>query len=261
MSSSPRTENQMTPLDSWGHSASEPCICFPNLKISNFDLFDLTLYLDSPKWALITRKPSPPYSTCKITHKTCATTLNLMFLCMVTFCDLTMVWSWPWPELFIKHSLSQFLSLSFKSIGESSFAQNVHKTANFGVSTTHNLKDPDVTFELTLTWHVTSFWKFRRCFRIERFRTPCRSPLCDQPFSSWQRASDTPPPLPPQSMEGGWIVDTTACNAVLKGLSHLVQSCLSYRSCMSKDSARSTGHVGRFQKILRSLQDINDFKF
>ena len=28
--------------------------------------------------------------------------------------------------------------------------------------------------------------------------------------------------------------------------SHLVQSCLLYRSCMSKDSARSTGHVGHF---------------
>ena len=32
----------------------------------------------------------------------------------------------------------------------------------------------------------------------------------------------------------------------LKGLSHLVQSCFSYRSCMSKDSACSTGHVGHF---------------
>ena len=32
----------------------------------------------------------------------------------------------------------------------------------------------------------------------------------------------------------------------LKGLSHLVQSCFSYRSCMSKDSARSTGHAGHF---------------
>ena len=32
----------------------------------------------------------------------------------------------------------------------------------------------------------------------------------------------------------------------LKGLSHLVQSCLLYRSCMSKDSARSTGHVDNF---------------
>ena len=34
----------------------------------------------------------------------------------------------------------------------------------------------------------------------------------------------------------------------LKGLSHLVQSCFSYRSCMSKDSARSTGYVGHFKK-------------
>ena len=46
---------------------------------------------------------------------------------------------------------------------------------------------------------------------------------------------------------------------LLKGLSHLVQSCLLYRSCMSKDSARSTGHVHYFfpNKILRSLQEIN----
>ena len=45
----------------------------------------------------------------------------------------------------------------------------------------------------------------------------------------------------------------------LKGLSHLVQSCLFYRSCMPKDSARSTGHVDHFfsNEILRSLQEIN----
>ena len=35
-------------------------------------------------------------------------------------------------------------------------------------------------------------------------------------------------------------------HSTLKGLSHLVQSCLLYRSCMSKDSARSTGHAGHF---------------
>ena len=42
----------------------------------------------------------------------------------------------------------------------------------------------------------------------------------------------------------------------LKGLSHLVQSCLVYQSCMSKDSARSTGHVRHFfpKKILRSCE-------
>ena len=47
----------------------------------------------------------------------------------------------------------------------------------------------------------------------------------------------------------------------LKGLSHPIQSCFSYRSCMSKYSARSNGHVRHFffkkKKILRSLQEIN----
>ena len=33
---------------------------------------------------------------------------------------------------------------------------------------------------------------------------------------------------------------------MLEGLSHHVQSFLLYRSCISKDSARSTGHVGHF---------------
>ena len=41
-----------------------------------------------------------------------------------------------------------------------------------------------------------------------------------------------------------WL--TLVCHGGLKGLSHLVQSCLLYRSCMSKDSARSTGHVDHF---------------
>ena len=38
----------------------------------------------------------------------------------------------------------------------------------------------------------------------------------------------------------------TVVHSCLKGLSYLVQSCFSYRSCMSKDSAHSTGHVGHF---------------
>ena len=56
-----------------------------------------------------------------------------------------------------------------------------------------------------------------------------------------------------------YILDFHANASWLKGLSHLVQSCLLYRSCMSKDSARSTGHVDHFFpiKILRSLQEIN----
>ena len=49
------------------------------------------------------------------------------------------------------------------------------------------------------------------------------------------------------------------CHVFLKGLSHLVQSCLLYRSCMSKDSSRSTGHVDHFfpNKVMRSLEEID----
>ena len=41
-----------------------------------------------------------------------------------------------------------------------------------------------------------------------------------------------------------WAIDLLVC--FLKGLSHLVQSCLLHRSCIAKDSACSTGHVGHF---------------
>ena len=53
--------------------------------------------------------------------------------------------------------------------------------------------------------------------------------------------------------------DATLQMQGLKGLFHLVQSCLLYRTCIAKDSACSTGHVDHFflNKILRSLQEIN----
>ena len=46
----------------------------------------------------------------------------------------------------------------------------------------------------------------------------------------------------------------TCVLGTFKDLSHLVQSCLSYLSCMSKDLARFTGHVNQFfhNKILRA---------
>ena len=69
--------------------------------------------------------------------------------------DLNMTWSWPWCELSIRHSLNQFLPLWFRSIWRKLWP----KTAIFEVSTARNLKSPD--FDLTLTWHVTSFWKWR----------------------------------------------------------------------------------------------------
>ena len=52
--------------------------------------------------------------------------------------------------------------------------------------------------------------------------------------------------MPPPA---GRVRLNTPAGRGLKGLSHLVQSCLLYRSCMSKDSARSTGHVDHFFPI------------
>ena len=71
-------------------------------------------------------------------------------------------WSWPWTELNIKHLLNQCLALYFRSTRSKFWP----KTDNFEVSTARNLKAPILTFDLTLTWHVTSFGKFRGCFRI-----------------------------------------------------------------------------------------------
>ena len=41
--SKPRTEKQMAPLESWGHSASETGLYFSKLNISKFGNFDMTL--------------------------------------------------------------------------------------------------------------------------------------------------------------------------------------------------------------------------
>ena len=152
----------MAPLDSWGHSVSKSRLCFLKLKISKLDLFwpdlDLTFYLDSPEWFQIARRPSPLYSTWKIAHKRCATLL-ICVLSMVTFCDLNLTWSWPWPEFSVKHSLNQFLPLWFRSIWRRCWPKN----AVFEVSArrSETWKTPILTFGLTLTWPETSFWKFR----------------------------------------------------------------------------------------------------
>ena len=157
----PRTEKQMAPLESWGHSVSETGLFFKikHFKIWNFwhDL-DLTLQLGSPKWTRIARRPSPLYSTCKIAHKTCATPLIFVFYVRWPF----VTWSWLWTELNIKDLLNQCLTLYFRSTRSKFWPE----TDNFEVSTARNPKAPSLTFDLTLTWHVTSFGKFRGCFRI-----------------------------------------------------------------------------------------------
>ena len=128
-----------------------------------------------------------------------------------------MTWSWLWTELNIKHLLNQCLALYFRS-NRSMFWP---KTDNFEISTARNLKAQILTIDLTLTWHVTAFGKFRGCFRIgliESFRTPHRSSLCGHSFASYDvGAFNFPPPLASR----GWR--NTPANAGLKvsrGQSH-----------------------------------------
>ena len=103
-------------------------------------------------------------------------------------------WSWPWTELSIKHLLYQYLALYFRSI----WSKFCPKTDNFEVSTARNLKAPILTFDLTLTWHVTSFGKFRGCFRIVSSRAFERrvarlSAAIRSRVMTWGRLTPPPP--------------------------------------------------------------------
>ena len=119
-------------------------------------------------------------------------TSDICVLCMVT----SVTWSWPWTELNIKHLLNQCLALYFRSTRGKFWP----KTDNFEVSTARNLKAPILTFDLTLTWDVTSFGKFRGCFRIVSSRAFKRrivrlSAAIRSRVMTWGRL--TPPPPPP----------------------------------------------------------------
>ena len=92
--------------------------------------------------------------------------------------------------------LNQCLALYFRSTRGKFWP----KTDNFEVSTARNLKAPILTFDLTLTWHVTSFGKFRGCFRIVSSRAFKRrivrlSAAIRSRVMTWERL--TPPPPPP----------------------------------------------------------------
>ena len=117
-------------------------------------------------------------------------TSDICVLCMVT----SVTWSWPWTELNIKHLLNQCLALYFRSTRGKFWP----KTDNFEVSTARNLKAPILTFDLTLTWHVTSFGKFRGCFRIVSLRAFKRrivrlSVAIRSRVMTWGRLTPPPP--------------------------------------------------------------------
>ena len=117
-------------------------------------------------------------------------TSDICVLCMVT----SVTWSWPWNELNIKHLLNQCLALYFRS----TWGKFLPKTDNFEVSMARNLKAPILTFDLTLTWHVTSFGKFRGCFRIVSSRAFERrivrlSAAIRSRVMTWGRLTPPPP--------------------------------------------------------------------
>ena len=125
------------------------------------------------------------------------------------------VWRPLWPDLDlepslnIKHLLNQRLALYFRSTRGKFWP----KTDNFEVSMARNLKAPILTFDLTLTWHVTSFGKFRGCFRIVSSRAFERrivrlSAAIRSRVMTWGRL--TPPPA-----SRGWR--STPANAGLTG--------------------------------------------
>ena len=118
-------------------------------------------------------------------------TSDICVLCMVT----SVTWSWPWTELNIKHLLNQCLALYFRSTRGKFWP----KTDNFEVSTARNLKTPILTFDLTLTWDMTSFGKFRGCFRIVSSRAFKRrivrlSAAIRSRVMTWGRLTPPPPP-------------------------------------------------------------------
>ena len=104
-------------------------------------------------------------------------------------------WPWPWPDLSIKHLLNQNLPPFLRSIWRKFWP----KTDDFEVSTARNLKAPILTFGMTLTWHGTSFGKFRGCIstissraferRVVRLSAAIRSRVM-----MWGRLTPPPPP-------------------------------------------------------------------
>ena len=114
---------------------------------------------------------------------------------------LRMVTTDLWPDRHLDPRLvshidsSQFLPLCFLSI----WSKLWPKTDNFEVSIARNLKAPILTFNPTLTWHVTLFGKYR-CFRIvssracERRVARFSATICS-PVMGWEIKGTIPPCL------------------------------------------------------------------
>ena len=86
----------------------------------------------------------------------CQTT-HLKMLDLVTFSDLTLTLTWA------KYETISLVSTFAWSLGVhmESFGRNMLRLRSLRSAT---WKHPILTFDLTLTWHVTSILNFRKCF-------------------------------------------------------------------------------------------------
>ena len=100
-----------------------------------------------------------------------------------------------------------------------------------------------------MKWSTAHAQWCRQCHLLHTLEI--KAIVSSDPCFNWPRS-----PLPTNERTARFLVifpitrpRSRALSDVLKGLSHLVQSCLLYRKCMSKDSTRSTGHVDHFFPI------------
>ena len=86
----------------------------------------------------------------------CQTT-HLKILCLVTFSDLTLTLTWAkYETISLVSTFAWSLGVHMESFGRKMLRLRSLQSATW--------KHPILTFELTLTWHVTSILNFRKWF-------------------------------------------------------------------------------------------------
>ena len=166
---------------------------------------------------------------------------------------LCFMYGWPlWPDLDLEPSLiSNIYSISGLALYfRSTRGKFWPKTDNFEVSTARNLKAPILTFDLTLTWHVTSFGKFRGCFRIVSSRAFERrivrlSAAIRSRVMTWGRLT----PLPSKSRVAKYPSKCRVNPRTAGGLSHLRTAGGGAHMCPPANS-KTTQRIDKRKKAL-----------
>ena len=150
----------MIPSDCWGDSASETCLCFFNIFFENLTFFtwpwiNFRIFLVQIKSnckitvAIDFLVPNGPWNMRQTTH--------LKNLVLVTFFDLTFTLTWAKYETFsLVSTFAWSLGVHMESFGRKMLRLRSLRPATW--------IHPILTFDLTLTWHVTLILSFRKWF-------------------------------------------------------------------------------------------------